>query len=187
MIAKEIHNESLKGHIPLAKNFLGDARVNVSYIRVPAFDDATGTWRENGWTRAKVEADGAMDAIEKGMSFDEAMKTFGRFKPGDTEGGRLGAKSFNELRQKLGESEYLDFVNGYSIAQMLLNETKEGQVIGPVRANDGYIIAKLITRVPPGGSVTVEDEKTRELIKQDYISTRFLKWAGEVAARMKLE
>jgi hypothetical protein len=187
MIAKEIHDANLKAHIPIAKNFLGDARVNVQYLRIPAFDDVTGTWRENGWARAKVEAEAAMDAIQKGMSFPEAMKTFGKYKPGDTDGGNLGPKSFNELRQKLGESEYLDFVNGYSIAQILLNETQEGQVIGPVRANEGYIIAKLVSRVPPGGVVSVEDEKTRELIKQDYISTRFLKWAGEVAASMKLK
>jgi hypothetical protein len=121
------------------------------------------------------------------MDFDTAIKTFGKFKPGDTDQGVLGLKSFNELRQKLGESEYMDFVNGYSIAGVLLNQATEGSVIGPLRCNDGYVIAKLVHRVPPGGAVSIEDEKTRDLVKQDFITSRFLRWAGEVAQSLDIK
>jgi hypothetical protein len=188
LIAKEINDDNLKAHVPVCKNFLGDGRINVQFIRIPAFDDARGTWREDGWARAKADADKVMTDIEKGtITFDAALKEHGRYKMQDTEKGMLGLKSFNELRQKLGESEYLDFVNGYSVAQILLNEAKEGQVVGPLRCNDGYVICKLVSRVPPGGAVNIEDAKTRDLVKQDYITTRFLKWAGEVAAKVAVE
>ena len=69
----------------------------------------------------------------------------------------------------------------------MLNEAKEGQVVGPLRCNDGYVICKLVSRVPPGGAVNIEDPKTRDLVKQDYITSRFLKWASEVAAKVTVE
>jgi hypothetical protein len=151
-------------------------------------DDTRGTWRENGWARSRAEAEQIMDTVEKsGVAFEEAIRKYGKYRPGDAEMGMIGLKSFNELRQRLGESEYLDFVNGYSVASILLNETKEGQVIGPLRCNDGYVIAKLVSRIPPGGNVSVDDPKSRDLIKQDYITSRFLKWASDMAATLTLE
>jgi hypothetical protein len=43
------------------------------------------------------------------------------------------------------------------------------------------------TRTPARRKIDVKIERERELVREDYITTRFLKWAGEIVAKAKFE
>jgi hypothetical protein len=183
MIAKEINDENLTKHLDKAKSFLADGRISLKLIRIPAFDDATGTWAENGWGNALQTANQAMEMIaSKEMTFDEAIKSVSSWPEHMTNQGQLLGKSLNEIRQELRESEYSDFIAGYSVAEILYYDVPAGQVAGPLRGQDGYYIGFVTNKQAPTSSVDLKDKNQRDLVKQDFISHRFLQWSNEVAA-----
>ena len=51
----------------------------------------------------------------------------------------------------------------------------------------GYYIARVNARSPAHGAATVDNPRTRELIKQDYVTQRFMSWANEVLAKAAIE
>ncbi|MEZ5989879.1 MAG: hypothetical protein R3F30_12285 [Planctomycetota bacterium] len=187
MIEDEINDDALKAHLERAALFLNDAKVSVHLIRIPAWDDERGTWQEDGWARAKQEAEGIMDAIATGKApFEEFMQTRSKWPAHIEHRGFLGMKSLNELRQELRESDFTDFISGYSVANELFYNGKEGNVVGPLRGQDAYYIGFVAQRAEPGGRISLDNKDQRDLIKQDYLSTRFLTWANQVAARTSI-
>lgn len=187
MIAKDINDDNLKLHLEKAKDFLADGRASAKIIRVPAFDDANGTWFANGFEVARAKAEKIMADIEsKAMSFDAAMKEHGGWPERYTDQGTLSNKSLNEMRTELKENEYTDFVQGYSVANILFFDVKAGECVGPIRGQEGYFIALKTAMQPAMGSMSLTDKNQRDLVRQDYLSTRFLSWANQVAQRTKV-
>ena len=43
------------------------------------------------------------------------------------------------------------------------------------------------SRTPARSAVSVADERTRELVRQDYVNHRFLAWANEVLASAQIQ
>lgn len=188
MIAKEINDDNLKAHLEKARDFLADGRASAKIIRIPAFDDAQGTWRANGFELARQKADEVMKMIEeKKLTFDEAMKEYSNWPEQYTDQGTVTNKSLNELRSELKENEYTDFVQGYSCASILFFDVKPGEAVGPLRGQEGYYIALKTGMAPATGSMSLEDKNQRDLVRQDFLSTRFLKWANEVASRTQVQ
>jgi hypothetical protein len=187
MIAKEVNDENLAKHLERAKNFLADGRLSVQIIRIPAFDDATGTWKEAGFEKARQVADSVMDEIEQGKSdWAAAMAKHSKWPEQQKDQGTYHGKSLNELRTELRENEYTDFIHGYSVGEILFFDAKVNSVVGPLRGQDAYYIAKIVDRSPATGSMSIEDKNQRDLIKQDYVSHRFVAWANEVAGRTEV-
>lgn len=184
MIAKEINDDSLKAHLEKAKDFLADGRASAKIIRIPAFDDANGTWLQNGFELAREKAEKVMAMIEsKELDFDAAMKEYSKWPEHQADQGTLTNKSLNEMRTELKENEYTDFVQGYSVASKLFFDVAAGSAIGPIRGQEGYYIALKTAMTSAMGALSLDDKNQRDLVRQDYLSTRFLAWAGEVAAR----
>lgn len=187
MIDSEINDDTLQAHADRFAAFFSDGQVNVDAIQFYGRDLKTGAWAPNGMAKAKERAEAAMKEIEDGAKFDDVMRSRGEYYATDKEKGRLGSKSLNQLRQALRESEFSDLLHGYSIGFHLFYEAEPGQVIGPARGPDAWFICRLNSRTPPRSKVSVADERTRELVKQDYVNYRFLQWANEVLGRTTFE
>ena len=110
----------------------------------------------------------------------------GEFYINDKDRGRLGSKSLNDLRRTLRESEYSELLDGASLGYHIYYDAEVGKVEGPLRGSDAYYLVRVNSRGPASSDVKVSDEHTRELVTQDYIGYRFLKWANDVLARTKV-
>lgn len=186
-IAKDINDDNLKAHGEKFARFFADGQTSVDVIPFLAKDKKTTAWTPGGFDLAKVRASEAFEEIKKGANFDELLEKRGEFFPTDETKGRLGSKSLNQLRQSLRESEFTDLVLGYSVGFYLFYDAAEGQVVGPLRGPDAYYLARVNARTPARSGVSVADPRTRELVKQDFVSYRFCQWANEVMAHTKIE
>ena len=55
-----------------------------------------------------------------------------------------------------------------------------------MRGPDGWYIARVTQRTPARGTTSVADPRTRDLVKQDYVTWRFLEWANQVLAQAEI-
>jgi hypothetical protein len=183
MIAKDINDENLQAHADKYKRFFSDGTANVDTIQFFAKDAKSGAWVPNGFEGARKRATEAYEAIQGGASFDDIHGQRGEYFSTDNEKGRLGAKSLNQIRQSLRENEFSDLLLGYSIGTDAFYDAPIGKVIGPLRGTEGYYLIRVNARTPAHTAVVVTDARTRELVKQDYVSHRFLAWANDVVAK----
>lgn len=187
LIAKDINDDNLKAHAEKYARFFADGNTSLDVIQVLGKDIKTSGWVPDGMERAKARAQAIFDEIKKGAPFDRTLESKGEFYQTDTEKGRLGSKSLNQLRQSLRESEFTDLLQGYSVGNYLFYEAEVGKVVGPLRGPEGYYIARVTARNPARSTPSIAEPRTRELVKQDYVTTRFLAWANEAMAKAKIE
>ncbi|MBK8974560.1 MAG: hypothetical protein IPM29_01405 [Planctomycetes bacterium] len=187
MIEKDINDDNLQAHADQYGSFFADGQVNVDVIQILGRSQQTGAWIPGGMDGARQRAEKAMAEIESGRKFDEVKAEYGQYYTTDKEQGRLGSKSLNQLRQLLRESEFTDLLLGYSVGSYLYYDAQPGSVVGPLRSTDAYYIVRVNSRTPARTRVSVADERTRELVRQDYVSHRFLDWANEVMARAEVK
>jgi hypothetical protein len=187
MIAREINDDTLKAHGERFSRFFSDGQTSVDFIQFLARDIRTGAWTPDGFEAARVRAEAALKEIEGGLSFDKALDKFGEFYQTDEAKGRHGPKPLNQLRQAMRENEFTDVILGYSLGFHLFYDAPEGQVVGPLRGTDAYYLARVNSRTPAKQTVSIAESRTRELVKQDYVTYRFLQWANDVLTRTKVE
>lgn len=179
--------EKLQAHANTFAAFFGDGQVNVDLIQFMGRDLKTGAWVPGGLDAAGKRADAVMKLIEEGADFDEMHQTHGEFYATDKEKGRLGSKSLNQIRQAVRESEFNDLLTGYSLAAHLYYDAKPGTVVGPLRGPDAWFVARVNSRTPSAKTVNLTEERTRELVRQDYVNWRFLEWANQVVASTEFQ
>lgn len=181
-------DEHLEAFIPEVAMFLGNGTVNAELIRFPAKDDSVNKWLPGGFAIAKAKAEVVLDEIEAGrLLFGQARLQHGRWPKGGEQQGVIAGKSRNEMRRELGEHEFGEFILGYSITDYLLDHAPLGKVVGPIRGMDGYYLALVTSRSPAREVVTIKDPQNKEMIRQEYLTRRFLKWANEVAGKIQVE
>ena len=78
-------------------------------------------------------------------------------------------------------------LDGFSLAEFLFFEAEVGKTIGPIQGPDGWFIARVNTRTPARRKIDVKNERERELVREDFLTVRFLDWAREVVGRAKFE
>ena len=148
----------------------------------------TGTWQPDGMAAARKRADAAMAMIKKGdKSFDQVLESKGEYFAQDKERGRLGAKSFNELRRSLRESEYSDLLKGFSLGYFIFYDAPVGKTVGPVKGPEAWYLVRVNARAPAKQPVSVKEARTRELVKQDFLTHRFLEWSKKVLEKTVLK
>jgi hypothetical protein len=188
MIAKEVNDDLLQEHADKHKRFFADGSVNVDVIPFMGKSHKTGAWQPNGMNQARERAARCLEKITKGeKTFDQSLESYGEFYPLDKEKGRLGNKSLNELRRSIRESEYSDVLTGFSLGYFIYYDAKPGRVIGPVMGTDAWFIIRVNARGPARQSVSVKEERTRELVKQDFLTHKFLQWSKEVLAKAEVK
>lgn len=182
MIADTIDDDALRNYGKKHVRFFQDSRTNVDVIPFVAKDLVNGAWIEGGFEQARTRAEQTMKDIEAGGNFDELLKERGEFSRNDELKGRLGAQSLNKLRKTVGESEYSDLHQGYSVGEFLYYEAVPGKIYGPLRTPSGYYIARVNSRVPASGTPDISSERVRNLVMQDMVQARFLEYANELLA-----
>ncbi len=187
MIADDMNDESLAAHAERFNRFFSDGQVNVDLIQFMARDVKTGGWVPDGFAGAKQRAEAAFAEIEGGASFDDLMKQRGEYYANDESKGRLGSKSLNQLRQQLHENEFTDLLFGYSIGNHLFYDAEPGTIVGPLRGPSGYYVARVNSRSPARSTASIEEARTRELVRQDFVTHRFQEWANQVLAETVIE
>ena len=188
MIDKEVNDDVLQSHAERHKRFFADGNVNADVITFLGRDQRSGAWVPNGMAEAKKRADTALATIKGGdKTFDQVLESRGEYYPQDKERGRLGGKSFNELRRSLRESEYADLLQGFSLGYFIFYDAPVGKVLGPVKGPDAWYLVRVNARAPAKQPVSVKDQRTRDLVKQDFLTYRFLEWSKDVLAKTKLK
>lgn len=186
-IAEDLNNDTLQEHGTKFSRFFSDGQTSVDVIQFLGKDVKTGAWLPDGMAGAEKRAAEALAAIEGGAAFDEVLAERGEFYVTEEHKGRLGSKSLNQLRQSLRETEFTDVLYGYSVGNYLFYDAEPGAIVGPLRGPEGYYVARVNARTPARGAVSVEDARQRELIKQDYVTHRFVQWSNDVLAKAVIE
>jgi hypothetical protein len=188
MIAKEINDDSLQAYAEKHDRFFADGSVNVDVIPFLGRDSRSGAWRPNGMSAALKRAEKVLAGIKGDReSFDKALEASGEFYTQDKERGRLGGKSYNELRRSLRENEYTDLLKGFSLGYFVFYEGAVGKVLGPIQGSEAWYLVRINGRTPAKKPVSVKEARTRDLVKQDYVAYRFLEWSKKVLETTKLK
>jgi hypothetical protein len=188
LIASEITDENLQAHADKRAAFFADGQADVSIIPFMAKSVTTGAWEPDGMAKAKERCDALFARLEqKELTFDEALKVHNEFFANDEKRGALGMLPLNQLRQHLRESEFTQLLDGFSLAEFLFFEAPVGKTIGPIQGPDGWFIARVNNKTPARRKVDVKVERERELVREDYVTYRFLEWARDVIGKAKFE
>ena len=181
-------DEVLQAHADKRSSFFADGQVDVSLLPFQARNPKSGAWEPDGMAAAKTRCEAAFAALEKKeITFDQAIDQHREFFANDEKKGRLGLLPLNQLRQQLRESEFTQLLDGFSLAEFLFFEAEVGKTIGPIQGPDGWFIARVNTRTPARRKIDVKNERERELVREDFLTVRFLDWAREVVGRAKFE
>jgi hypothetical protein len=188
MIAKRINDDALKAHAEAHSRFFSDGSVNVDVIAFMGRDRRSGVWVPGGMAAAKQRAIECKELIDSGKwTFDQALEAKGEyFDNVDKERGRLGKKPLNELRRSLHESEYTDLLHGFSLAYHLFYEAEVGKVTEPLKGPEAWYIARVNQQGPASGPTDIRNARTRDLVKQDFLTHEFFEWSKDVMSRVKV-
>ena len=196
MAAESLDREALEAHLPRAQRLLGLETVDAEVILISAYDFPTGRWKENGWQAARERAKAVAGELAEadGENWTAMLEQHSDFwdppvatnaaqpqQPTRPDKGRFGSKNRNELVQALGESEFLMFVEGSSVADALFFDVEAGGLGGPWRGPFGYYIGLVKSRTPAKQAVTLDGDRYEDLIRQDLLSVRFNAFAQAMA------
>ena len=187
MIESDVNDENLAAHAKKYARFFADGQTNVEYIQFLARNVKTGAWEPNGFAGAKERAMAAFEEIKGGADFNTVRESRGEFYVTDEPKGRLGSKSLNQIRQLIRENEFTDLLMGYSLGNFLFYDAEPGTITEPMRGAEGYYIARVVARSPARGEPSVQNPRQRELIRQDYVTQRFMEWANGVVSRATVQ
>lgn len=188
MIADEINDENLQEHADKRAAFFADGTVDVSIIPFQGRSKITGAWVPGGMDAAKERCQEVFAKLEKGeMTFDEALDQHNEFFANDEKKGLLGALPLNQLRQQLRETEFTQLLDSFSIAEYLFFDAPVGKTIGPIQGPESWLICRVNQRTPARRRIDVKVERERELVREDFITYRFLEWAKGVIAEAKFQ
>lgn len=188
LIKDEINDENLQAHANKRAAFFADGQCDVSVIPFQGRSQRTGAWTPGGLDEAKKRCEALFAKLESGeMTFDKALETHTEFFANDEKRGLLGMLPLNQLRQQLRENEFTQLLDGFSIAEHLFFDAEVGKTVGPIQGPESWMIARVNSRTPARRKISVKIERERELVREDYITYRFLQWANEVIGKAKFE
>ncbi|MEC7726237.1 MAG: hypothetical protein VYD05_12020 [Planctomycetota bacterium] len=188
LIKDEINDENLQAHADKRAAFFADGPCDISVIPFQGRDKRTGAWTPGGMEEAQKRCEAVFAKLESGeLTFDKALEQHTEFFSNDEKRGLLGMLPLNQLRQQLRENEFTQLLDGFSIAEHLFFDAEVGKTIGPVQGPESWLICRVNSRTPPRRKVSVKVERERELVREDFITYRFLEWANGIIAKAKFE
>jgi|GEM_PF-3079625 len=173
--------------------FYQNGGVKVQEVFFGIFDHKTLKIRDNAWQWAKEQVDAVLKEIEEGADFLEAVKKYedinGYHRPAE-----LDYMTRNDFRNFLGERTKTILTEGYSLADDIFYNAKEGDIIGPItvtRGEFGNPVLKGIYLFKVVGYRTMLElnpfEKSRPTIETDYTDLTFNGWAGTMVAKADIK
>lgn len=188
LIKDEINDENMQAHANKRAAFFADGQCDVSIIPFQGRDKITGAWTPGGMEAAKKRCEAAFAKMEAGeLTFDQAIESHTEFFANDEKRGLLGMLPLNQLRQQCRENEFTQLLDGFAISDHLFFDAEVGKTIGPVASPEAWLICRVNSRTPPRRQINVKVERERELVREDFITSRFLEWAATVIAKSKFE
>lgn len=196
-LPSSIPAEWLQEEIRDRGQFLGLGKIKCDFILIAAVDpvaleyslspriyrggaDPFGTYEETAKQVAQM--------LKDGESFDSVLLEYSNFpprQPGDNvlqrDRGRFGALSRADLRSLLGESDFTDFLQGYSIGDDAFFDAEEGAVYGPLRGPLGWHFYRVSRRDPATTAMDPENNPQQAYqLEDDLISQRFLAYVNSL-------
>ncbi len=167
----------------------GGAKVQMIFLGI--YDHATKKMREGGFEGVHALMAQAVKEVEETGDFLAIAKKYWQPKTTYTTCD-FDYLPRNELRNTLGEKTKIILSEGYCIADDIFYNAKEGDIIGPVRVTHGefgnpafkgeYLI-KVVNFRTERGLRPFDDERTKIMVKTDYVDLNFMSWAGRVLAK----
>ncbi|MHC4822860.1 MAG: peptidylprolyl isomerase [Planctomycetota bacterium] len=172
--------------------FFGNGKVKVDIILISARDTSTGKFPLTGdpYTGAEERAMEVAQILADGSDFSDVLLEYSDY-PESVAGsqagmtqpdrGRFPMLSRNDLRNFLGESDYVDFLIGYSITDDIFFHAEPGAIYGPVRGSLGYYIYRVESRQAPTKEVPTEgDERTMYTVNDDLLTANFFAFVNKL-------
>ena len=174
-------------------SFYGAGKVSVDVIMLSARDLSTGKFSLEGDPYLKVgeRANEVADILAGGTDFDEVLMQYSDYPdkvPGSQAGmpqperGHFPPQSRNDLRGFIGESDYTDFLFGYSISDDIFFNAEEGAIYGPVRGPLGYYFYRVKSRIDAPNKMNIdENERDLYIVNDDLLTTSFLGYLEDLS------
>lgn len=149
----------------------------------------------DAWAKCHDQAEAMLAELKGGKPVAELRASMGNPLPADPESGSLASKMRNEIRNLCGETEYIIFINGYSLADDLFYNRLPGEIVGPVKVHHsvlpglkeamGYIVAQVVDFRRSGALKAFESQ--RPLVESDYYDLRFIYFSEECLEKADVE
>lgn len=101
--------------------------------------------------------------------------------------GKWGPKTRHDLQTFVGESHYMHWLWGSSIADVLFFEQDHHTIAGPFRGPAGYYMTYLIERTPPTHPLRINEDRHVDLLKQGYGRHAWMQFSNEVLAEADIK
>lgn len=174
--------------------FYQNGGVKVQLIFFGVYDHKTRKIRENGFEWAEEQMAGVLKELEEpGADFLAVAKKYENTK------GTYNTCDFdyltrNDLRSCFDEKTKTILNGGYSLADDIFYNKKEGEIVGPIlvtRADFGIPVFKGAYLIKVVGYRSMQSlrpfEESRPMVEMDYVDLGFLNWAAKALARSDIK
>lgn len=183
--------EWIAAQIESRGSFLGLGKLKADVILVAAVDPAALNFSmapklfrpgEDPFAQYEATAKEVAQMLADGEDYGQLLLEFSNYPPRDPNNnflqrdrGRFAALTRADLRVLLGESDYTDFLQGYSIGDDAFFAGEIGAVYGPVRGPLGWYFYRVERRDPPTVALDPENNPRQSYqLEDDLLSQRFL-------------
>jgi hypothetical protein len=183
-----------------SNRIIGQVSVDADVILCSAWDFKANRWKENGWVEAENQMrDVVRLLIEEQRPWEELVETYSDYyeppTPVSKRGqpnqrthtkGRFRNIQRNALLRELSETDYNVFLSGSSVADFIFFEQEVGTLGQPVRGPLGWYLPRLIRRTKPPARIPMDEATMRELVLDDYLTTKLNEWAQELLGQSEV-
>ncbi|MCA8970401.1 MAG: hypothetical protein KDC95_11470 [Planctomycetes bacterium] len=172
-IADTVDAAALRAHAEAAHGILGRARMSADVLRFriePGETLEAALARADTWLEKLAEGDESFDSQARKVCASNSVDSI-----------EIRNALYSEVQHAIGETSVGNFVRGYSTARILFAEHAAGVCFGPLRGEHSVFVVRKIAESPP--EWTTIDAAT---LRRDYVHTRFLAWAAEILAGVRL-
>lgn len=175
-------------------SFLGLGKVQAEVILIPAVDTnalansfGPKVYRAGAdpFAQAAETAAQVAQMLQDGDEFTDLLLEFSAYPPRvqgnvlQRDRGRFDPLTRADLRVLINESDYTDFVQGYSIGDDIFFRGEVGAVYGPVKGTLGYYFYRVKRRDPPTVALDPENDPRQSYqVEDDLLTQRFLAYVN---------
>ncbi len=179
--------------------FLGLGKVDADVILLAAVDRSALEYQLNPrvykpgadpFAAAEKLAREASQQLQDGEPFDSVLTEYSEY-PAKAQGdgsnvlqrdrGRFSLLTRADLRVLLAESDFTDFLQGYSIGDDLFFKAEKDAVYGPTRGPLGWYLYRITRRDPPSETIDpVANPRHAYQVEEDLTTQRFLAYVNRL-------
>jgi len=196
LLPNPIPPEMMDAEIAARGSFLGLGKVDTDVILLGAVDKGALEMMtsprlfkpgSDPFAAAGERAQEVAQQLKDGESFDSLLLEYSDFPPraggGDNalqrDRGRFSALTRADLRVLLGESDFTDFLLGYSIGDDLFFKAEPNAVYGPTQGPLGWYVYRMTRREPPTTPLDpVNNPRHAFQLEEDLVTQSFLAYVN---------